>query len=114
MTSGFELDELVAAKVMGWNRFTARNKPHPFSSDRAYAWLIVERLNAKWAVVVAGCDLDWKCLFAERTETTDGIKCEGRGTTISEAICRAALKVVANKDDDKDRHGPVIPPLFQD
>lgn len=119
---GPELDEAIAEKVMGWQRWDtfadqARKMPevrffrpdrqHPtsaprYSTDIAAAWPIVAYFTA---VKSHGCTHHFEMAYfageAEWRVEIGGRECgrplhpvEGRAETLPEAICRAALKAL--------------------
>ena len=97
LEAGYELDALVAEKVMGlvkgsfgWiNSDTAIPIALPlYSTDIAAAWEVVERFK----------DWDWKLYSHGEGESfviyKDGTHYEATAPTAPLAICRAALKAV--------------------
>ena len=109
-----ELDMAIAEKIMGWVFETPRHGncctcqrcgrdhetcmcfPCDFSDDLEAAWDIVEKL-AKQGMT---CHVEWKGasreypFTAEVTFTKDWMKGWAIADTVSEAICKAALKAI--------------------
>lgn len=121
VSAGRELDALVAERVFGWsverqagnspwlvghgrNRWT-RIENHPFSTDIAAAWEVVEKLQGFdtnrdepwWSVAVffgqpgQVCARVYACQPGWLITDTDTVISEAHADTAALAICRAAL-----------------------
>ena len=107
LEAGEELDWLVLHHVFDWKRGIAafgeakfRCGTHPYpelfpvSSDLAHAWQVVDHALRVGLMVDmlarSGEAQDWRVRFARPS----GEAVEGRGETVSLAICRAALLAV--------------------
>lgn len=114
MTSGRELDALIAEKVMGWivahsSEGFYRWKPKPdnpnsysewqeglphYSTNIADAWHVVEKLKEYGNVVEVKCFRSGSVDVQVRGGNINDIRGAGNADTAPLAICLAALKAV--------------------
>jgi hypothetical protein len=122
MNPGRDLDELVATKIMGWERpqfgdfgdvgiavIESRGEdpydPPPYSTDIAVAWQVIEKIGLSWRGFQFG--LFWKSPYVDQRDEHWHAgwfewDCEGPeerasaiAVTAPHAICLAALETLS-------------------
>jgi len=103
--SGIDLDRAVEERIFGKPCTSPFPPPHAVSI--AAAWRVVEHLRGQgWGFILQdiGPGPDWYACFYR-----PGCRVAQGGATAPEAICRAALSVVADWTDAQQEQNPVTP-----